>query len=165
MTTAIMVHEVEHGEVWAKAWRKGPGSRHEMFAKLGVMARSFRDPDNPNLTGLLLEIPDMARFKARLDSDEGRTVMREGGLKVDTMRVLTEFTPGSQFSRPARGIPPRHTITSVLHSGRDRDGGRPDQCRKHPGRSLRWMKSSPCPLWQPREALFRHRNQGGHGGA
>jgi len=69
MTTAIAVHEVENGEVWAKAWRKGAGSRHEMFAKLGVTARNFRDPENPNLA------------------------MREDGLKIDTMRVLTEFTP------------------------------------------------------------------------
>jgi len=93
MTTAIVVHEVENGEVWAKAWRKGAGSRHEMFAKLGVTARNFRDPNNPDLTGLFLEIPDMTRFRAFLETEEGRTAMREDGLKVDTMRVLTEFTP------------------------------------------------------------------------
>ena len=31
MTTAIIFHEVQDGAVWAKAWKKGPGSRHEMF--------------------------------------------------------------------------------------------------------------------------------------
>lgn len=93
MTTAIAVHEVENGNVWANAWRKGPGSRHEMFAKLGIVARTFRDPENPNLTGLLLEIPDMAAFKAFLGTNEGKTAMEEDGLKVQTLRVLTEFTP------------------------------------------------------------------------
>lgn len=93
MTTAIVVHEVEKGDVWAKAWHKGPGSRHEMFGKLGIKARNFKDPNNPNLTGLLLEVPDVEKFKAFLDTDEGRKAMREDGLQVGSMRMLTEFTP------------------------------------------------------------------------
>ena len=93
MTVSIVFHEVENGEVWAKAWRKGPGSRHEMFAKRGISARTFRDPDNYNLTGLLLEVPDLGQFKAFLETEEGKTAMKEDGLKVDTLRVLTEFTP------------------------------------------------------------------------
>ena len=87
MTVSIVFHEVKNGEVWTKAWRKGPGSRHEMFAKLGIKARNFRDPSNPNLTGLLLEIPDMAQFKAFLESDEGRTAMRDDG------RIVREERP------------------------------------------------------------------------
>jgi hypothetical protein len=34
------------GTVWAGAWRHGPGSRHEMFGKLGIECRNFRDPSN-----------------------------------------------------------------------------------------------------------------------
>ncbi len=93
MTTAIVVHEVADGDVWANAWRQGPGSRHEMFAKVGIKARNFRDPNNPNLTGVLLEIPDLAQFKAFLESDEGKTAMQEDGLKIESLRMLTEFTP------------------------------------------------------------------------
>ena len=63
MTTAIIFHEVQDGAVWAKAWKKGPGSRHEMFGKLGIKCRNFRDPDNLNATGLMAEIPDMAKFQ------------------------------------------------------------------------------------------------------
>jgi hypothetical protein len=92
MTTAIVVHEVADGDVWANAWRKGPGSRHEMFAKLGVKARTFRDPNNHDFTGVLMEVPDLAQFKAYLESDEGKTAMKEDGLKVDSLRMLTEFT-------------------------------------------------------------------------
>jgi hypothetical protein len=93
MTTAIIFHEVENGAVWARAWKTGPGSRHEMFAKIGVKCRNFRDPNNPDATGVMAEIPDMAKFQALLQSDEGRKAMQEDGLKVETMRMLVEFTP------------------------------------------------------------------------
>jgi hypothetical protein len=93
MPTAIIFHEVQNGTVWANAWKKGPGSRHEMFGKIGVKLRSFRDPSNPNRTGLLAEIPDLAKFQELLKSEEGQKAMREDGLKVDTMRMLVEFTP------------------------------------------------------------------------
>ena len=93
MTTAIVFHEVEDGTVWANAWKHGPGSRHELFGKIGVKCRNFRDPDNINAAGLVLEIPDMAAFQALLESEEGQQAMREDGLKVDTMRTLVEFTP------------------------------------------------------------------------
>lgn len=93
MTTAIIFHEVRDGAVWAKAWKKGPGSRHEMFGKLGLECRSFRDPKDLNATGLIAEIPDMAKFQELLQSDEGKRAMREDGLKIETMRMLVEFTP------------------------------------------------------------------------
>ena len=93
MTTVIAFHEVKDGELWAKAWRKGPGSRYEMFAELGVTARTFRDPDNPNSTGLLLEVPDLAKLQAAVESDEMQQAMAEDGIKPDTLRMLVEFTP------------------------------------------------------------------------
>jgi hypothetical protein len=38
--------------------------------------------------------PDMAKFQElELQSDEGQKAMREDGLKVETMRMLVEFTP------------------------------------------------------------------------
>ena len=92
MTTAIIFHEVQNGAVWAKAWHKGPGSRHEMFGKLGIKCRNFRDPNNLNVTGLIAEIPDMAKFQEFLQSDEAQRAMREDGLKVETLRMLVEFT-------------------------------------------------------------------------
>jgi len=93
MTTAIVYHEVNDGTVWTNAWKKGSGSRHEMFGKIGVKARNFRDPQNHNRTGLILEIADMATFQALLASPEGQKAVKEDGLKVDTMRLLVEFTP------------------------------------------------------------------------
>ena len=64
-----------------------------MFGKLEIKCRNFRDPNDPNATGLIAEIPDMAKFHELLRSDEGQKAMREDGLKVDTIRMLVEFTP------------------------------------------------------------------------
>ena len=93
MTTMIIFHEVKNGENWAEAWRKGKGSRHEMFGKLGIKARTFRNPKNPDATGVLLEVPDMAKFQAFMESDEAKKAMAADGLKVETMQALVEFTP------------------------------------------------------------------------
>lgn len=93
MTTAIVFHEVQDGAVWARAWKSGPGSRHEMFKAIGLTCRTFRDPENANHTGLILQIPDMAAFQALLQSPAGQQAMQEDGLKVDTMRLLVEFVP------------------------------------------------------------------------
>ncbi|QFU01808.1 hypothetical protein FIU83_09165 [Halomonas sp. THAF5a] len=93
MTTLIVFHEVEDGEHWARAWQQGPGSRHEMFARIGVSARTFKNPEHPNSVGLILEVPDMERFQAFMASDEARQAMEEDRLRVDTLRMLGEFTP------------------------------------------------------------------------
>ena len=94
MTTAFIFHEVQDGDLWAKAWEKGPESRHEMFGKFGIKCRNFRDPNHPNTTGVLVEIPDMEKFQELLQSEEGQAAMREDGLKVETLRLLVE-TPSN----------------------------------------------------------------------
>ena len=92
MTTMIALHETENGERWAKAWHKGEGSRHEMFDKIGVKCRTFRDPNNHNSTGAILEIPDMVAFENFMASDEAKKAMAEDGVKVESLRMLVEFT-------------------------------------------------------------------------
>jgi hypothetical protein len=93
MATIIIFHEVKNGEQWAEAWRKGRGSRHELFAKHGIKARTFRDPKNPDSTGVVLEAPDLAKFHAFMESDESKKAMAEDGLRIETIRMLVEFTP------------------------------------------------------------------------
>lgn len=92
MTTLIAFHEVNNGDHWAKAWHHGEGGRHEMFGKIGAKCRTFRDPKNPDSTGVIIDVPDMDAFEQLLASDEGQKAMAEDGLKVETMRVLHEFT-------------------------------------------------------------------------
>ena len=93
MTTLIAFHEVEDGEIWAKAWQAGVGSRHELFAKIGVTVRTFRNPDSPDSTGLIFDVPDMEQFQTLMASDEVKKAQQEDGLKMETLRVLSEFTP------------------------------------------------------------------------
>lgn len=93
MPTIIAFHEVNDGQHWASAWQQGPGSRHEMFGKIGVKTRTFRDPNNHDVTGVLLEVPDMEQFNSFMASDEVKQAMEEDGLKVETVRLLSEFTP------------------------------------------------------------------------
>jgi hypothetical protein len=93
VTTLIICHEVDDGERWAEAWQRKAGSRHEMFDQIGVKARTFRDPKNPNSTGLILEVPDIERFHAFMASDDAARSMEEDGLKAETMRILSEFNP------------------------------------------------------------------------
>ncbi len=93
MTTLIAFHEVEDGDHWASAWHGGAGSRQEMFGQIGVTARTFRDPERPNVTGLIFEVPDMDRFQSFMASEEVARAMEEDRLKVETVRVLSEITP------------------------------------------------------------------------
>lgn len=94
MTMVLFFHEVEDGERWANAWKKGtPGNRHEgLFAGVAT-ARTFRDPENPNLVGGILEVEDMAKFQALMESDEAIKAAAEDGVKRDTLRVFVEFAP------------------------------------------------------------------------
>jgi hypothetical protein len=93
MTTLIALHQVEDGDHWVRAWHGGPGSRQEMFGRIGVTARTFRDPERPDVTGLIFEVPDMGRFQTFMASEEVARAMEEDRLKVETVRVLSEITP------------------------------------------------------------------------
>ena len=93
MTTLIAFHEVEDGDHWVEAWHGGAGSRQEMFGQIGATARIFRDPERPNVTAVILEVPDVGRFQSFMATDEAARAMEEDTLKVDTLRVLTEVTP------------------------------------------------------------------------
>jgi hypothetical protein len=93
MATMMIFHEVKNGDQWAEAWRKGKGSRHEMFGKFGIKARTFRDPKNFDSTGVMLEVPDIAVFQKFMDSDEAKKAMAQDGLKMETARILVEFVP------------------------------------------------------------------------
>ena len=93
MATLIAFHEVQDGDHWVDAWHGGPGSRQEMFGQIGATARIFRDPEHPDATGGLLEVPDLDRFQAFMATDEVAQAMKEDRLRVETVRVLTEVAP------------------------------------------------------------------------
>jgi hypothetical protein len=64
-----------------------------LVAKLGGTARNFRDPQNPNLVGLIFEVPDVQALATYLQSAEAATAMAEDGVKPETIRMVVEFTP------------------------------------------------------------------------
>ena len=89
---AIMVgvHEVGDPETWLAAWL-GEGSRHELFAAHGVpKVRVMQSPDDPNLTGLVLEVADPEAMMAMLASEEGQAAAAEDTVKFSTLRMLAE---------------------------------------------------------------------------
>jgi ketosteroid isomerase-like protein len=89
-TTLVITHEVEDSDRWLAAWQ-GENSRRELFAEHGAPSvRVFQSPENPNLTGLLIEVEDMEALQALLSSDAGKDAKAEDGVKDATMRVLAE---------------------------------------------------------------------------
>jgi hypothetical protein len=55
---------VENAEHWLAAWR-GEDSRHKLFRDNGAAhVHTFQNAANPNLTGLVIAINDMAAFEA-----------------------------------------------------------------------------------------------------
>jgi hypothetical protein len=93
MNTVIVFSETDDAENWAKSWRRGEGNRHEMFEKLGIKCRTFRDANDFTSTSVLFDIPDMTAFEMLLETDEIKQAMAEDKLKLETFRMLTEFTP------------------------------------------------------------------------
>jgi ketosteroid isomerase-like protein len=90
MTHVMILHEVADGTHWLEAW-SGEGSRRELFKANGAAhVHAFQDPDNANLTGLVVAVRDMDAFQAMLQSDEGRTAASEDGVDLDNMTVLME---------------------------------------------------------------------------
>ncbi len=90
-TTLAITHEVEDADRWLAAWQSESG-RHELFAEHGASSvRVFQSPENPNLTGLLIDVEDMEAFQALLASDAGMNAKAEDGVKDATMSVLAEI--------------------------------------------------------------------------
>ncbi len=87
---AVFTHEVEDAAIWLAAWQ-GEDSRHAMFAANGVPSvRVLQSRDNPNLTGLLLDITDAQALHDLLNSPEGAAAKAEDGVKDETFMALME---------------------------------------------------------------------------
>lgn len=90
MTHVMILHEVEDGAHWLEAWR-GEDSRHDLFKANGAMkVHTFQSADNPNLTGLVIGVKDMAAFQAMLQSEEGQAAATEDGVDMESITTLLE---------------------------------------------------------------------------
>lgn len=89
-TTLIGVHEVANGAKWLEAW-DGEDSRRGLFAAHGAPhVRTFQSEQNPNLTGLVIQVTDIDAFTTWLESSEGQAAAAEDGVKQETVRILGE---------------------------------------------------------------------------
>jgi hypothetical protein len=102
MTHVTIMHEVEDADHWFAAWR-GEDSRHKMFKANGAKhVHTMQDPDNPNMTGLIIAVADMEAFTAFLQSDRRGEVTRESRkLGLGTI-VETELDDLAEISGYAR---------------------------------------------------------------
>lgn len=90
MTHLMISHEVEDADRWLAAW-EGEDSRHKLFKDNGAAhVHTFQNPDNPNLTGLVIAVKDMAALTAMLESEQGRVAAAYDGVKMDTMKVFVQ---------------------------------------------------------------------------
>ena len=90
MTHVMILHEVADGAHWLEAWR-GEDSRHDLFKANGAMkVHTFQSADNPNLTGLVIGVKDMAAFQAMLQSEEGQAAATEDGVDMESITTLVE---------------------------------------------------------------------------
>ena len=86
MATVIGYHDVKD----QKHWLASP-MREKFFGPLGVTGiRTFIDPQNPTRVALMMEIPDMAKFQAAMQTPEAAQAMAHDGVVAETLVVLVE---------------------------------------------------------------------------
>lgn len=85
MATLIAFHDVDDVDHWLRSPR-----RAELMGPLGVTVRTFVDPGKSNRTGLIIEVPDMARFQELMASEAAREAMKFDGVHAETLVMLAE---------------------------------------------------------------------------
>ena len=87
MATLLVFHEID-GDL--DHWLASP-RRDEFFGPMGITARTFRDPENPNRVGLIVDgVTDLAAFEEALQSDEAAEAMKHDGVRPETIVTLVE---------------------------------------------------------------------------
>ncbi len=86
MATMMAYHEVKD----RKHWLASP-MREKFFGPLGITGiRKFIDPQHPTRVGLIMEVPDMAKFQAAMQSPAAAEAMAHDGVLASTLVVLVE---------------------------------------------------------------------------
>jgi hypothetical protein len=85
MATLIVTHEVEDVAHWLASPR-----REEFFSPRGFSHRTFVDPDNSNLVGLIVECPSLDALHEALQAEGAAEAMKFDRVRPDTIRILVE---------------------------------------------------------------------------
>jgi len=84
VTTLIAFHEVDDVQHWLSSPK-----REEFFGPMGITARTFTDPEGSNRVGLIVEVPDMAKFHEAMASEAAADAMKFDGVRAETLIILT----------------------------------------------------------------------------
>ncbi len=86
MPTVIAHHDVKDTQHWLASPK-----REELFGPLGVTnIRTFVDPQNPNRTAVLMDVPDMDAVMAAMQTDAAADAMEYDGVLGETLVILVE---------------------------------------------------------------------------
>jgi hypothetical protein len=86
MPTVFAYHEVKDKDHWLAA-----STREEFFGPLGVTnIREFVDPTNPARVGVLMDVADMDKVIAALETPEAAEAEDRDGVIKETLVILVE---------------------------------------------------------------------------
>ena len=86
MPTVIAHHDVKDRDHWLASPR-----REEVFGPLGVTnIRTFTDPQNPARVAILMDVADMDRVMAAMQTREMADAMTYDGVLPETLVILVE---------------------------------------------------------------------------
>jgi hypothetical protein len=87
MPTIIGHHNITKG---TKHWLSSP-KRKELFGALGITnIRTFVDPQNPKRVALMMDVPDMDKLSAMMQSKAAADAMAFDGVVPESLVILVE---------------------------------------------------------------------------
>ena len=86
MPTVIGYHDVKDKNHWLAS-----NKRAEFFGPLGITnIRTFVDPTNANRAAVLMDVPDLEKLKAAMQSPAAAQAMEHDGVVPESLVVLVE---------------------------------------------------------------------------
>lgn len=86
MPTVIAYHDVKDKDHWLAS-----NKRAEFFGTVGVTnIRTFVDPTNAHRVGVLMDVPDLDKLQAAVQTPAGAEAMAHDGVVPETLVVLVE---------------------------------------------------------------------------
>lgn len=87
MPTVVAHHDITKGK---DHWLASP-KREELFGPLGVTnIRTFVNPADPTQVAVLLDVPDMDKLAAAMQSQAAADAMANDGVVPESMVILVE---------------------------------------------------------------------------
>jgi len=86
MPTLLAYHDVKDQYHWLQSPK-----REEVFGAIGVTnIRTFIDPSNPNRAGLIMDVPDMDKLHALMQTQAAADAMAYDGVLPESLVILVE---------------------------------------------------------------------------